>query len=306
MRVLVTGGAGFIGSHVADRLVAEGNVVRVLDDFSSGRREKLEGPAAAAELVEGDVRVVAAMRSAVAGCGAIVHLAALVSVQRSIADPLASHAINVDGTLNALVCAREAGVRRVIFASSAAVYGPAAQLPNREDAAPAPVSPYGADKLAGEAYCSAMWGAFGLETVVLRYFNVFGPRQDPASEYAAVIPRFAQAFLAGRPPTIYGDGEQSRDFVFVEDVARASLLALEAPVAGLVANVARGEAVTLNRLVAELHDLTGRDLDPVHEDPRPGDIRHSTAAVAVAERELGFRPERSLAEGLRSVLEGLG
>jgi UDP-glucose 4-epimerase len=151
-----------------------------------------------------------------------------------------------------------------------------------------------------------MWGAFGLETVVLRYFNVFGPRQDPASEYAAVIPRFAQAFHAGRPPTIYGDGEQSRDFVFVEDVARANLLALEASGAGLVANVARGEAVTLNRVVAELRGLTKRDLDPVYEEPRTGDIRHSTAAVDVAERDLGFRPERSLGEGLRAVLDSLG
>jgi nucleoside-diphosphate-sugar epimerase len=306
MKVLVTGGAGFIGSHVVERLLADGHDVRVLDNLSSGRRENLTGPAAAAELVEGDVRDLEAVRAAVAGCEAIIHLAALVSVQQSIADPLASHAINAGGTLNTLVCAREAGARRVVFASSAAVYGPAAELPNREDAALAPISPYGAEKVAGEAYCSAMWGAFGLETVVLRYFNVFGPRQDPASEYAAVIPRFAQAFRAGRPPIIYGDGEQSRDFVFVEDVARANLLALEAPAAGLVANIARGEAVTLNRLVAEFRQLTGSDVEPVHEDPRPGDVRHSTAAVAVAERALGFRPERSLGEGLRVVLEGLG
>jgi nucleoside-diphosphate-sugar epimerase len=303
MRVLVTGGAGFIGSHVADRLVADGHDVRVLDNLSSGRRENLAGPAAAAELVEGDVRDLEALRGAVAGCEAVIHLAALVSVQQSIADPLASQAINAGGTLNALVSAREAGARRVVFASSAAVYGPAAELPNREDAGTAPISPYGADKVAGEAYCSAMWGAFGLETVVLRYFNVFGPRQDPASEYAAVIPRFAQAFRAGRPPVIYGDGEQSRDFVFVDDVARANLLALEAPAAGLVANIARGEAVTLNQLVTELHRLTQRDLEAIHEDPRPGDIRHSTAAVAVAERALGFRSERSLGEGLRAVLE---
>jgi UDP-N-acetylglucosamine/UDP-N-acetyl-alpha-D-glucosaminouronate 4-epimerase len=306
MKVLVTGGAGFIGSHVADRLLAAGREVLVLDNFSSGRRENLSGAAGEAEVVEADVRDFDAVRAAAAGCDAVVHLAALVSVPASIADPLASHEINARGTLNVLLAAREAGAGRFVFASSAAVYGPGAEPPNREDAAPAPISPYGADKLAGEAYCSAMWGAFGLETVVLRYFNVFGPRQDPASEYAAVIPRFAQAFQAGRPPTIYGDGEQSRDFVFVEDVARANLLALEAPAAGLVSNVARGEAVTLNRLVAELRDLTGRDLDPVHEDPRPGDIRHSTAAVAVAERDLGFRPERSLGEGLRAVLDSLG
>jgi UDP-glucose 4-epimerase len=306
MKVLVTGGAGFIGSHVADRLVAAGHEVRVLDNLSSGRRENLDGPAREAEVVEADVRDGDAVRAAASGCDAVVHLAALVSVPASIADPLASQEINARGTLNVLLAAREAGAGRFVFASSAAIYGPAAELPNREDAAPAPISPYGADKLAGEAYCSAMWGAFGLETVVLRYFNVFGPRQDPASEYAAVIPRFAEAFRAGRPPTIYGDGEQSRDFVFVEDVARANLLALEAPAAGLVANIARGEPVTLNRLVAELRSLTQTDLDPVHADPRLGDIRHSTADVAVAERELGFRPECSLAEGLRSVLEGLG
>ena len=306
MKVLVTGGAGFIGSHVADRLFAAGHEVRVLDNFSSGRRENLSGAAREAEVVEADVRDLDAVRAATAGCDAVVHLAALVSVQASIADPLASLEINARGTLNVLLAAREGGVGRFVYASSAAVYGPGGESPNREDEAAAPISPYGADKLAGEAYCGAMWGAFGLETVVLRYFNVFGPRQDPASEYAAVIPRFAQAFQAGRPPTIYGDGEQSRDFVFVEDVARANLLALEAPAAGLVANSARGEAVTLNHVVDELRDLTGRDLDPVHEDPRPGDIRHSTAAVAVAERDLGFRPERSLADGLRSVLEGLG
>ena len=306
MKVLVTGGAGFIGSHVADRLVAAGREVRVLDNFSSGRRENLDGAARDAEIVAADVRDADALRAAAAGCDAVIHHAALVSVPASIADPLASHEINARGTLNVLLAAREAGAGRFVFASSAAIYGPAAEPPNREDAAPAPISPYGADKLAGEAYCSAMWGAFGLETVVLRYFNVFGPRQDPGSEYAAVIPRFAQAFHARRPPTIYGDGEQSRDFVFVEDVARANLLALEAPAAGLVANIARGEAVTLNRVVAELRDLTGRDLDPVHEDPRPGDIRHSAAAVAVAERDLGFRPERSLGEGLRAVLDSLG
>jgi UDP-N-acetylglucosamine/UDP-N-acetyl-alpha-D-glucosaminouronate 4-epimerase len=303
MKVLVTGGAGFIGSHVADRFLAAGREVRVLDNFSSGRRENLDGAAREAEVVEGDVRDADAARAAAAGCDAVVHLAALVSVPASIADPLASHEINARGTLNMLLAARAVGARRFVFASSAAVYGPGAEPPNREDAAPAPISPYGADKLAGEAYCSAMWGAFGLETVVLRYFNVFGPRQDPASEYAAVIPRFVEAFHAGRSPTIYGDGEQSRDFVFVDDVARANLLALEAPVAGLVANVARGEAVTVNRLVDELRDITGRDLEPVHEDPRPGDIRHSTAAVAAAERELGFRPECSLADGLRSMLE---
>src|SRR4051812_13130561 len=300
MTVLVTGGAGFIGSHVVERLLAAGREVRVLDNLSSGRRENLTG-AGEAELIEGDVRDRPAVAGALAGCEAVVHLAALVSVQASIADPLASQAINVAGTLNVLLEAHAAGVRRVVFASSAAVYGPHVELPAREDAAPAPISPYGADKLAGEGYCSALGEVLGLETVVLRYFNVFGPRQDPGSEYAAVIPKFVEAFRAGRPPTIFGDGEQSRDFVSVADVARANLLALDATEAGFTANVARGEPVTLNELVAALRELTGSDLQAVHAGPRPGDIRHSTAAVEVAERALGFRAEVSLADGLREL-----
>jgi UDP-N-acetylglucosamine/UDP-N-acetyl-alpha-D-glucosaminouronate 4-epimerase len=301
MTVLVTGGAGFIGSHVVDRLLAAGREVRVLDNLSSGRRENLAG-APEAELVEGDVRDREAVAGAMAGCEAVVHLAALVSVPESIADPLGSHAINVGGTLNVLLEAHAAGARRVVFASSAAVYGPDVALPAREDSAPAPISPYGADKLAAEGYCRALGDVLGLEPVMLRYFNVFGPRQDPSSEYAAVVPKFVEAFAAGRAPTIFGDGEQSRDFVSVADVARANLLALEASETPVVANIARGEAITLNGLVGALRELTGTDVEAVHADPRPGDIRHSSAAVDVAERALGFRAEVSLPDGLRELV----
>jgi UDP-glucose 4-epimerase len=301
MLVLVTGGAGFIGSHLARALIERGAAVRVLDNFSSGDRRRLEG--APVEIVAGDVRDAGAVQRASGGVTHVVHLAALVSVPQSVADPLECNAINVTGTLNVLLAAREAGARRVVFASSSAVYGEAALMPVREDASLRPLSPYGASKLAGEHYCAAFQAAYGLETVSLRFFNVFGPRQNPHSEYAAVIPRFITALLEGRCPTIYGDGEQTRDFTYVADVAEGIWRAMVTPgAAGQPLNLATGEGISLNELLRLLRELTGLDLPACHTGPRPGDIRHSTADIARARSVLGFTPQVSLREGLAHTL----
>jgi nucleoside-diphosphate-sugar epimerase len=242
---------------------------------------------------------------AVAGCEVVFHNAALPSVQRSIQDPLTSNATNVIGTLNVLLAARDNGVRRVVCASSSSVYGVASgTAPKCEHDAAVPISPYATAKLAGELYARTFHGVFGLDTVILRYFNVFGPRQDPKSQYAAVIPRFINAILAGERPVIYGDGEQSRDFTFVENVVRANVLAMEAPgVAGRVYNVACGERVTLNRLVWELRDLVGLDFEPIYAASRSGDVRHSLADLTLARSELGYAPAVPLREGLERTIE---
>jgi nucleoside-diphosphate-sugar epimerase len=301
----VTGGAGFIGSHVVERLLAAGHEVRVLDNLSTGRRENLAAVGDHVELLEADVRDRDAVGRAARGCEAVLHQAALVSVQQSIADPGASLDVNVRGTLTVLLAARAGGARRVVLASSCAVYG-SASGPLAEEAPPAPISPYGADKVAAEAYGRALHEVRGVETVALRYFNVFGPRQDPTSEYAAVIPRFATACLEGRAPVVYGDGEQSRDFVFVEDVAEANMRALDAADAsGGAFNVARGESVTLNRLLDELGAVSGRRPRPVHEPSRSGDIRHSLADTRRAAASLRFRAGHDLRSGLAATLEAL-
>jgi UDP-glucose 4-epimerase len=305
VRVLVTGGAGFIGSHLAADLLEQGHRVRVLDNFATGRRSNLASLGDEVDLVEGDVQSYERASKAVAGCEVVLHQAALPSVPRSVQDPLTSNATNVIGTLNVLLAARDHGVRRVVVASSSSVYGGlAGRGPKREDQPALPISPYATAKLAGEGYARSFHGVYELETVCLRYFNVFGPRQDPTSQYAAVIPNFITALLAGRPPVIFGDGEQSRDFTYVANVVRANLLAMDAPeVAGRVFNVACGERVTLNRLVAELQDLLGTRVEPIYAAPRPGDIRHSLADLSAAQSTLGYRPTVLLREGLERTID---
>jgi UDP-glucose 4-epimerase len=309
---LVTGGAGFIGSGLVHALAAEGRTVRVLDNFSTGRRENLRDLDGPVEVREADVRDAGALREAVRGVRYVLHLAALPSVAASVEDPAGSNAVNLDGTLAVLLAARDAGVDRVVFSSSSAVYGEAPDLPKPETLLPAPLSPYAVQKLAGEYYCRAFRALFGLKTYCLRYFNVFGPRQNPASQYAAVIPLFVRALLAGRAPTIYGDGFQTRDFVFVDDVVRANLRCCEAPdsTAGCVCNIASGQRISIRRLAETIGRLVGTEIPPRFEAPRPGDVRDSQAAVDRAREVLGWQPRVSLDEGLRRTIEwfahGLG
>jgi nucleoside-diphosphate-sugar epimerase len=306
MRVLVTGGGGFIGSHLVGRLAALGHRVRILDNFATGRRSNVVALDADVDLIEGDIQSYERVHNAIAGCDLVFHQAALPSVPRSVADPLTSNATNVIGTLNVLLAARDAGVRRVVFASSSSVYGTSHELPKREDMAPMPVSPYAVAKLASEGYCRSFGEVYGLETVALRYFNVFGPRQDPRSQYAAVVPNFITSLLTGERPTIFGDGEQSRDFTFVENVVQANLLAMEADVApGRVYNVACGERVSLNQLFSVLRELADSGVEPVYAAPRAGDVRHSLADLTASRRDLGYEPTVDLREGLRRSVEDL-
>src|SRR6476659_1208062 len=269
---LVTGGGGFIGSHLVQRLVRDGHKVRVLDNFATGRRESLIPLLDEIELIEGDIQSYERVHTAVRGCELVFHLAALPSVPRSVQDPLTSNASNVIGTLNVLLAARDEGVRRVIFASSSSVYGANRELPKREEMPALPIAPYGVAKLAAEGYCRAFHEVYGLETVALRYFNVFGPRQDPLSQYAAVIHRFITACIEDQPPVIYGDGEQSRDFTYVDNAIDANLLAAGAEdVAGQTFNIACGEQITLNALLAEIGALLGKEVEATYAAPRPGE-----------------------------------
>jgi UDP-glucose 4-epimerase len=303
--VLVTGGGGFIGSHVAAALLDGGHTVRVLDNFATGSRSNVMALGDDVELVEGDIQSYERASKAVAGCEVVFHQAALPSVPRSVQDPLTTNATNVIGTLNVLLAARDHRVRRVVCASSSSVYGSSAgTAAKREDQPAVPISPYATGKLAGEGYARSFHSVYGLETVALRYFNVFGPRQDPTSQYAAVIPNFIRALSAGEQPVIFGDGGQSRDFTYVENVVEANLLAMDAAgVAGNVYNVACGERVTINRLVAELRELLGSDVEPSYAAPRAGDIRHSLADLSKARTDLGYVPVVRLREGLRRTIE---
>ncbi len=306
MRILVTGGAGFIGSNLVERLVRLGHDVRILDNFSTGHRSNLLGFADEIDVVEGDVQSYERVHNAMRGCETVLHQAALPSVPRSIADPLTSHATNTTGTLNVLLAARDADVRRLVFASSSSVYGTAEGLRKAETMPTVPISPYGTAKLAAESYCRSFHEVYGLETVALRYFNVFGPRQDPASEYAAVIPKFIAAFSEGRAPVIYGDGEQSRDFTYVDNIVDANLAALDATgVAGRVYNAACGERITLNDLSAELRAQMEVDIEPEHGPARPGEVRHSLADIERARTELGYEPQIGFSEGLRRTIPHL-
>ncbi|HFC08637.1 MAG TPA: SDR family oxidoreductase [Chloroflexi bacterium] len=301
---LVTGGAGFIGSHIVRALLAEGWQVRVLDDFSSGKRENLAGlTPARLEVQEGDLRDPLALRAALRGVVVVFHEAAFVSVPASMEDPLTCHEINDVGTARLLEAARQAGVARVVLASSAAVYGDSTAFPLREDQPPRPLSPYAATKAANELYARLYTAAFDLPVTALRYFNVYGPRQRPDSPYAAAIPIFARRMLAGQPPTIFGDGGQRRDFVFVGDVAQANLRAAESEAAaGETINICTGHEVTLLELLATLQELIPDAPAPVFASPRPGDIYRSVGDPTKAARLLGFRPQTSLREGLAEVV----
>ena len=304
VKVLVTGGGGFIGSHIVDRLLADGHGVRVLDNFATGRRENLLDVLSDIELVEGDIQSYERVHHAVSGCEVVLHQGALPSVPRSVQDPLTSNATNVTGTLNVLLAARDSGVQRVVYASSSSIYGANPELPKHEGLLPQPISPYAVAKLAGEGFCRSFHEIWGLETVALRYFNVFGPRQDPLSQYAAVIPNFVTALRDAGQPVVYGDGEQSRDFTYVGNVVNGNVLAMSAEgVAGKTYNVAAGERTSLNELLGQIGSLVGREPDARHEAPRLGDVKHSQADVSAAKRELGYSPSVSLQEGLRLTLE---
>lgn len=302
-RCLVTGGAGFIGSHIAEGLLNEGETVRVLDDFSTGKRENLAGCLDDVEILEGDLGDLDDCRRAVQGVEFVFHQGALPSVPVSVADPLRTNRTNVTGTLNLLTAARDAGVRRVVYAASSAVYGDDPVLPKTEGMMPRPLSPYAIQKYAGELYCRNFLELYGLETVSLRYFNVFGPRQDPGSPYAAVIPRFISALAAGSPPVIHGDGEQTRDFIYVENVVRANLLAARAERArGAVINVAGGTGCSVSGLLSSLQRLMRTRIEPAYGPPAPGDVKHSVADISRLVSLLGYRPEVSFEEGLRRTI----
>lgn len=305
-KVLVTGGAGFIGSHLTEALLRAGHQVRVLDDFSTGKRENLVFDEAYPflEVVEGNICNFTTCLKVMEGIEFVFHQAALPSVQRSVEDPMGSNQANVEGTLNILMSARETGVKRVIYAASSSAYGDTLTLPKKEEMAPNPLSPYALQKLVGEQYCRLFYQLYGLETISLRYFNIFGPKQDPNSIYSAVIPRFIDALISGRPPTIYGDGEQSRDFTYIENVIHANLLAMEVErTHGEVINVACGRRVSLNQLVRILQDIIGSHLFPLYEEPRKGDVRHSLADIGRAKEVLNYSPRVGIEEGLRRTVE---
>lgn len=300
---LVTGGAGFIGSNLAAELVRRGERVRILDNFATGKRENLLALLDKIELIEGDIRDHETVRQAVEGVDYILHQGALPSVPRSIAAPLTTNEVNVFGTLNLLIAARYAGVKRFVFASSSSVYGDTPTLPKHENMATSPQSPYGVSKLAAEQYCRSFWIVYGLETVCLRYFNVFGPGQDPTSQYAAVVPRFVTAFLRSASPVVYGDGNQSRDFTYVDNVVQANLLAATQPgVAGEVFNIAGGDQHTLLELIAILKRLSGKTIAPHYLPPRPGEIKHSWADITRAKEKLDYRIRVNFETGISRTL----
>jgi UDP-glucose 4-epimerase len=302
-KCLITGGAGFIGSHLAEAVLARGHAVRILDDFSTGNRSNINHLASRLDVLTGTVLDQDLVRRAVAGCTLVFHLAALPSVVKSVEDPLSTHEICATGSLQVLDAARTGGVRRVVYAGSSSAYGDQSGDTRSEDDALIPLSPYAAAKLAGEHYASCFTAVYGLETVRLRFFNVFGPRQDPGSPYSGVIALFIKAMVEGRTPTIFGDGLQSRDFIYVENVVQAMIQAAEAPqAAGKVYNIGHGSSVTLLELVAALNQLLGTNIKPIHASPRPGDIRLSQADVSRARRDLGFDPSITFLEGLQRTL----
>jgi len=301
---LITGGAGFIGSNIARSLTDGADRVRVLDNLSTGRESNLNGIDNDIEFIRGDIRDMDVVRRAVKGMDYVYHQAALPSVPRSIEDPVSSTESNIVGTLNVLLASRDAGVRRVIYAGSSSAYGETPELPKREDMLPDPLSPYALTKLTGEYYCRIFSRLYGLETVTLRYFNVFGPRQDPASQYAAVIPKFIRCLLDGDRPTIYGDGEQTRDFTYVENVVEGNRLAARAEkTGGEIINLATSDRISLNRLVDLLVEITGRSITPIHAEARRGDVKHSLADITRAGDLLGYEPLVDLREGLRRTVE---
>jgi UDP-glucose 4-epimerase len=304
MRYLVTGGAGFIGSNTVDELVRRGHSVAVLDDLSSGKAENLGGVKGKIELLQHSITDLDGLHEACRGVDYVLHLGARTSVPRSVMDPLETNRVNVDGTLNVLVAARDAKVKRVVFAGSSSVYGETPTLPKREDMPPAPISPYGVSKLVGEMYGQVFQRVYGLEFVSLRYFNVFGPRQNPGSPYSGVLSLFNAAILNGTQPTVYGDGEQSRDFTYVGNVVEANLLACEAKhAARLAINIGTGNRYTLNQTLALLEKITGRPAKAKYAPPREGDIRDSQADITRARDELGYNPRIGFEEGLKQTWE---
>lgn len=304
MRFLVTGGAGFIGSHLVEALLERGHDVVVLDDLSTGRRENIEPFLERVTWIEASVTDPDACAAATEGVDFVLHQAAIPSVPRSVADPAASHAANTTGTLNILMAARDAGVRRVVYAASSSAYGNTEELPKHEAMTPNPLSPYAAAKLTGEHYCRAFHASYGLETIALRYFNVFGPRQDPASPYAAVVPKFIACAIRGEPPTIFGDGSQTRDFTYVANVVHANLLACEAPAdaCGQVFNVGCGARISILDLWNRIRHLTGATVDATHAPPRPGDVHDSLASLERTKAFLGYEPTVPLDEGLHRTI----
>lgn len=300
---LVTGGAGFIGSHLVEELVRRGARVRVLDNFSTGKRDNLKGVLGRIELIEGDLRSYHTVRQAAQGVDYVLHQGALPSVPRSIDDPITTNEVNVGGTLHVLDAARDAGVKRVVYASSSSIYGPDPQLPVRESMAPRPVSPYAVAKLAGEQYCHVFSRVYGLETVALRYFNIFGPRQDPASQYSAFIPKFVVGIMGGQPLTIDGDGSQAKDFTFVSNAVEANLLAVEAKgVSGEMFNVGCGRMTSVNEIVDHIRRIVGAEGKIANGPPRPGDVPHSLADISRARQCLGYAPRVEAREGLERVV----
>jgi len=308
-RYLVTGGAGFIGSHIAETLLKQGESVRVFDNYITGRKSNLDalkGLPGTLEILAGDLRDMVAVRAAVVGTEVVFHQGALASVPRSIADPVLSLETNVNGTQNVLLAARDAGVRRVVYASSSSVYGNSPTMPKHEEMPTAPISPYGVQKLSGELLCGVFTRVYELETVALRYFNVFGPRQDPTSEYAAVIPRFLTALLEKRRPIVFGDGEQTRDFTYIENVVQANLLAATSKEAiGQAMNVGCGELVSLNSVLQIAGELLGVRPEIEYREPRSGDVRDSLADISKAKRLLGYTPQVKFAQGLERTLDAL-
>lgn len=299
-KFLVTGGAGFIGSNIVSALLEKGYRVKILDNFSSGKRENLKGFENDIELIEGDIRSYHIVQESVKDVDIVLHQAALPSVPRSIKDPITSNEVNVNGTLNILEASVAAKVKKVIYASSSSVYGDNPQLPKVESMMPNPLSPYAVSKLSGEKYCSVFTRIYGLETISLRYFNVFGPRQDPSSQYSAVIPRFIKAINNNEQPVIFGDGEQSRDFTYVKNVVEANILAaLTGCESGIAMNCAAGGQITLNQLVKYINNILGKNIKPVYKDPRAGDIKHSFADIHLAKDKIGYSPSVNFEEGLK-------
>jgi nucleoside-diphosphate-sugar epimerase len=304
MKALVTGGAGFIGSNLVEALVRLGNEVRVVDNFATGHRHNLAPFLADIDLVEGDLQSYERTHAAVKGCDVVFHLAALPSIARSVQDPLTTNAVNVTATLNVLLCARDEGVGRVVYAASSSAYGNNPVNPRQEDAKPQPLAPYAVAKLAGEHYCQAFANVYDMETVSLRYFNVFGPRQDPDSQYSAVIPKFIRCISSGEVPVIFGDGEQTRDFTFVDNVVAANILAATAAIPnGEVFNIACGDCVSVNVLAQTLAEIMGTAVAPVHAPARAADVRDSQADISKARTVFGYDPKVGLREGLEKTVE---
>jgi len=298
-KYLVTGGAGFIGSHLVENLVKQGHDVRVLDNFLTGTRENIAEYLDEIDLIEGDIRDLETCKRALEGVDFVLHQAALPSVPRSIEDPVLTNEINIGGTLNLLLASRNARIKKFVFASSSSVYGDDVVLPKREGVEGVPLSPYAVTKLVGEKYCQVFSRIFGLSTISLRYFNIFGTRQDPYSQYAAVIPIFITRIIQGESPIIFGDGEQSRDFTYVTNIVEANRLAIEASeISGEVINAACGSKTTVNQLFETIRQILQRDIEPIHQEPRPGDIRHSFADITKAREMLKYEPRISLSQGL--------